>query len=447
MRSSRSGRLPRSLLTGATALLLVGCPTSSPYRSGYGMSPLGASPSPSALAGKAAPGEETISGVLYSEETGKPLSFAWISLDEKSDALTHANGSFSATRSIGAEAPILTALKSGYANLTIYGYRGGPLALPDRLPPADPATQSVELMISAPPGGASAAVVGVSVQREGYTYGEAWQTVDLSLSAAGTASLALSLPSGRATIIGYGVDGDVAGGIQEAVGATMSLSLVPSLAAQGYQADVPLLKPDGSMLAAASFYLNWPGETPVKSNAILVAQLTGSSVDTAVSLPPVDSFGIPGAYYSIHGADIESSGSARILASAWKRHVAPGRYPFSLLTAPTTTRYASGHESSHVEFRVPVDVPVNAADAYSLDLFRVPDVGSAEYRWRIVSLGTSTESLALPILSSTLFRSLYGLTVGETYWMRLGAFQEFGSSDRDEAHTYGSQGSVIYNAP
>lgn len=429
-------------------LLIAGCPKPPQFQPDRLTMRTGSvdfsSPVPSATPTAGAPYTVTdVSGTLYSDETGQPIPLAIVLLDGVTRTITGLDGSFTATRSSAVTAPSVTVLRSGYANLTVHGYQGGILTMVPRLRPAPAATTSVKIWVVAPPAIASAAAIGISVKRSGYAYSLTQITRLVSLSQAGTGSLTVSLPAGEATIVGAGWQAPLAGLFQGAVAPELTVTLSATESQATYETEVPVLRTDGSVSSISAYYLNWPGDTPSHPNSVMIAAAGGGTGDEPISLPPVDSFGLPGAYYTVYGF-ADSNTSAVVNATAIQRHITPGRRILPLLAEPVTPMYYPGDETKNQTFEVPISAAVNGANAYMLDVASVPTTGPVERLWRLVSLGTSTGSLELPILPATM-RASYGLTVGTHYAVSVSAAAHPMSPDGDQAFTSGPILVATYN--
>ncbi|HEY9897850.1 MAG TPA: hypothetical protein V6D00_01600 [Pantanalinema sp.] len=424
----------KSLFAVVAAMLLAGCPTSKQYPvypSSY------SSPTPSSGAQ-----EITVSGVVYNVTTGQPVSAAFVVLDNKTQALTGMDGSFTATRSALVKAPSVTVLKTGYVNLTVHGYQGGMLRIPPKTTPTPEATESMTVQLSAP-AGLSSTIVSVAVKPVGYTYAIAKHLGSVNLSEAGTGSIKLTVPVGDATILAYGWDGQAVGSKQASVSSSLDVTLTQSPDYETYQTDVPLLKTDGSVLSRASYFLTWPGDTPAHPNKVMIGDITGLSTHEPFDLPPASAFGIAGAHYTVTGSALKNTANRPMIAGSSKSGLLPGNHVMALLETPISSKYRPGDETFDVTFRALIDQGVAGANAYTADFSALPAAGGA-WLWEVISLGESTESLDVPVLPGSL-RSLFSLSAGTTYQLQRGSAKNPLSDDVDYAQTLDEVSWVTYN--
>ncbi len=414
---------------------LTGCPgaTTSYAPSSYVPSTgaTGASPTPTPPAE-----ERSVSGTLYDDETGMPLVGAVVYLGGRLAKFTGADGTFTATYSAAVATPSLTLAKSGYANLTVHGHAGGPLALlrPVASDAASMATRSIA--VTAPGGSASKVLVSVAVKRGGYAHArsEAFKAVDLS--AAGTGSVDVALPDGQATVLAYGFDGNLAGSSQGPVGDLLSVELTPTADFGACLPAVPAFKTDS--VTTVGYYLTWPSDSPVVENRVELAILSGSLLSLGWALPPVESFGIPGASYMLM-ADAATSNGNRLQARHEIRNVNPGVHALTWLPEASWLNYRPGSREPEVTFLVYPQEPVPGANALVLDMF---DTTTKQQTWRVVAHQASSASVEVPNIFP------YGLKSGTQYGVRLNAAINPDRLDLPEkAVTYGTLYGATYDKP
>jgi hypothetical protein len=282
------------------------------------------------------------------------------------------------------------------------------------------------------------ALISVAVQRAGHAYTTLEAFAEVILSEAGTGSVDVDLPDGEATVLAYGVDGDLAGVSQGPVTETLALALKATPAFGAFKTSLSPLGTDS--LLAVGYYLTWPSESPLIENRVPLAVLTGEHVNETWYLPPVTSFGIPGASYTLI-ADAMAADASATLAERVRRNVTPGSRLLTWLPKASSKTYQTGSEKYGVPFQMLPDAAVPGANAFILDLF---DLVDDKHLWRVVSHQTGTASLEVP-----LFESLGPkLKPGTTYAVRVDSALNPGRPGAvEEAFTAGSVVGAIYNKP
>ncbi len=409
---------------------LAGCPSpDKPY------APLMATPTPSPTPTPSAtptPEVKSLSGAVYDQETGKLLTAPLVFFNGKFGPLA-LGGTFTATYSAAIASPSITVASSGYTNLTVHGYSGGPLLMTRPASTESVAVSSRSIAVTAPPGSATTAFISVAVKRAGFAYAKLEAFADVALSEAGTASVDVALPDGEATVLAYGFDGDIAGASQGPVGETLAVNLKATPAFGTFRTSVSQFETDSVL--AVGYYLTWPSESPIVENRLPLAVLTGDLLTSPWDLPPVTSFGIPGASYTITAEAMAVDASA-MLAARERRNVTPGSRLLSWLPEATWKNYRPGSEEHGVSFQILPDAVVPGANAFVLDLF------DDKHVWRVVSHQTSTASIEVP-----LFESLGPkLKPGTSYAVRLDSALNPGRAGfQEEAYTYGTVYGATYN--
>lgn len=424
----RRSILPLSL--AAFSLLgLTGCPGSpgtypAPYVPSSG-SP-GPSPTPTP--------DRSVSGTVYDEETGRPVPAAVVFVGGRLAGFTGIGGTFAASYSATIASPSITVAKSGYANLTVHGFGGGPLAMPRPADAESVTSATRSITVTAPGGSATTALVSIAVMRPGHAFAQTEAFKAIPLSEAGTGSADVALPEGEATVLAYGFDGNLAGSSLGPVGDVLSVELKPTPAFGAFRPEVSAFKSDS--VHSVGYYLTWPSESPIAENRVELAVLSGEFVSLGWGLPPVESFGIPGASYTMM-ADATTLSGDRLLARRERRSVGSGIHPVTWLPEARWMTYRTGAEKYDVTFRINPNTSVPGANAYVLDLLDLMDRKRA---WRVVSHQTSTMSVEVPITVP------YGLKPGKEYIVQLHSALNPGRFDSSEtAMTIGTRYTAIYN--
>jgi len=363
-----------------------------------------------------------LNGRLYDLVTGKPLGGA-TALIGNTQVVTGSDGAFNAVRASERTADWSTFLAEGYVPLSISGYAGGPLYMqPDEAATFTVTTTVVSLQ--APPGSATASVLAIAVRPTGHTYSSSLHLYKPTFSAQGTASVRVSpMPVGEATLLAYGTDGGVAGGLQTPVSSEISLTLSPVPRYDVYQASVSTPRKDGSTTQIASFDLVWPSDTPDLPNRLRLGLISGATTGMGMALPPASAFPIPGASYAITGTVLESASYA-YLAERHLQPVKPGTYTVPMLAEP-------GAEALPEAFGI-LPLASAGAKAYYADV-RDPD--TERFLWRMVSLGEAPRNLTLPELPASL--QSWRIPAGKSYSVQAGSADGLRGFKATGAYTHG----------
>lgn len=421
--------------------VLAGCPTplknGYPYTSNGSVPPsvfLHATPSPTP-----SPEMASVSGTVYYQSTGMPVPTAIVFLEGKLTTFADLEGRFTGPYPVKEGNPTVTVSKSGHPDVTVYDYAGGPLAIPGPAPSEAPSAPRV-LHVSAPAGGATEALVSVSVKREGYAFANVEAFEHLVFSEGGTASVEVDLPPGEATMVAYGLDDEIVGTYQGEVEDALSLTLQ---AAPGYT----LFQTQSPSVEAGSvgYYLTWPSDSPVRENRVLLTLLSEKSSDASWVLPPVERFGIPGASYMIVAEATTPDGS-ELLARREIRNVKPGARTLSFLPEAEWKNYGTGSVKYEIPFQVHPEKAAPGANTWVLDVFGVDQETQAltNHAWRVIAPQVGTESVKVPLLS--IGGSLGGLKPETKYVVQLHSALNAGRFYASEtALTLGGRYLVTYN--
>lgn len=413
------------ILLLAVTLLLAACPAP--------QDPAGHKPEPSAEPSQGASAEPTaapssleLRGRLFDLATGKPLAGAAAILGDQ-EVVTEVDGGFAAR--FTAEAPSsVTFLAEGYVPLTIAGYAGGPLFMR----PYAPVTldiQSVVVDLHAPAGVSTASVLAIAVQPKGHAYASPAYLGKPEFSAAGTASVKVSLPKGDATLLAYGTKGTMVGALQAAVAPTLSLTLSKVDRYDGYQIAVPEIRQGGGTTRVASYNLTWPSDTPDMPNQLGIGVFTLEST-VSVALPPAAAFGIAQAAYSLTGSALTNRTPLLLLSERTLRPVPKGASAVSLLHEPQSQALTGTFGIRPGESA--------GATAYYADVL---DPEDGQPCWRLVSQGATPVDLTLPRLPAA--HQHRNLTAGKTYTMRAGAAIGLLGFKSTEAYAHGQPIDVL----
>lgn len=420
----------RTMLLGMT-LLLTACPAPqapSEHTPGATTQPT-PTPQPTPTAEPTAEPTPTpsaspvdLQGRLYDLSTGKPLIGA-TALIGGMQVVTGSDGSFKVALESENTATWSTFLAAGYVPLSISGYAGGPLYLqPDDAVALD--ITSTVVSLQTPPGSATSSVLAIAVKPTGHAYASSVHLYKPTFSAQGTASVKVTpMPRGEATLLAYGTDGTVAGGLRTPVSSAISLSLAPVPRYDLYQASVATPRTDGSTTQIASFDLVWPSETPDLPNRLWLGVISGASTAFPIALPPASAFGIPEASYAVSGRVLDTA-TYQYLAERYLQPLTPGARSVPMLAEP-------GAEATSGAFGVlPSTSP--GATAYYAD---VQDPDTERFVWRLVSLGETPKNLTLPALPASL--QSWRLPTGKSYLVRVGAAEGLRGFKATGAYTQG----------
>lgn len=359
-----------------------------------------------------------------------PVPAAIYYLDGALAGFTGMDGAFTATYSAEVATPSLTLRKTGYANLTVHDYPGGPLAMPYPTATQDAESATRSIAVTAPAGSATRAFVAVAVKRPGYAHAQHAAFKSVFFSEAGTGSVDVALPEGEATVVAYGFDGNLAGSSQAVASEPLSVDLKATPAFGAYRVSVPAFK-SGSP-TSVGYFLRWPSTSPIVENRIFLTILTGELLELGWGLPPVESFGIPGASYAAVAESWSSDGRS-LLASRELRSMTPGQHPLAWLPQADLKTYHKGTERT--DFYVNPLAPVPGANGLILELYDGNPV------WRVIANQTSSASVRVPTFKPN------ALTAGKEYGIHLHAVLNHGQLEASErAVTLGEPYRGVYSA-